>query len=222
MQLLDVCWISLNPEAHQRPHLLSMTVNKTWQISASTEIQTFRSLLESSCWCGWEDSTHVCYMLWCSQVGQRCSLGWSSVGSLVGWICHRLRLHARVLEQGSAGAFPPGDRQCFAPNVWEVLRQRLGISVPAQSPAHQLRGPAHWQSGLHDTRLVKALGGSAIQTIAQADQVNVFSIWAYVHDSFSWISSFSLADATVYMTYFSPANYRDIFWASEQSTALLL
>lgn len=104
---------------------------------------------------------------WCLQAGQGRSLGRGSTGPLVGRLCHRLRLHVRVLEQGPAGAFPPGDRQRLAPDVREVLRPRLGVSVPAQPPAHQLRGPADWQSGLHDTRLVVTLGTSVVLTTAE-------------------------------------------------------
>lgn len=88
------------------------------------------------------------------QVGQRCTLGWSPFGTLFSWVCHRIWLPVRVLEQGPAGAFHPGDRQCVTPHVWEVLRPRLGVPVPAQPPAHQLCCSAHRKPGLHDPRLV--------------------------------------------------------------------
>lgn len=161
-------------------------MNESWLKAASLE-----PLWVSSWWCRWEccHKIYKLHMSWCLQVGQRRSLGRSSTGSLIGRVRHRLRLHVRVLEQGSAGAFPPGDRQRLAPDVWEVLRPRLGIPVSAQPPAHQLRGPAHWQSGLHDTRLVMALGMSMeIQTTAELNRqvlMGFFSIWRYGLNRFS-------------------------------------
>lgn len=88
------------------------------------------------------------------QVGQRCTLGWSPFGTLFSWVCHRIWLPVWVLEQGPAGAFHPGDRQCVTAHVWEVLRPRLGVPVPAQPPAHQLCRSAHRKPCLHDPRLV--------------------------------------------------------------------
>ncbi len=103
---------------------------------------------------------HVCLtpclvLLFVFQVGQRCPLGWSSFGALFSRVCHCLRLSVWVLEQGPTGAFPPGDRQRVTPDVREVLRPRLGVPVPAQPPAHQLRGSAHRKPGLHDPRSVE-------------------------------------------------------------------
>lgn len=102
---------------------------------------------------------HICLMpcCFCLQVGERCSLGWSSFGTLFGWVCHCLWLPVWVLEQGPAGAFPPGDRKRVTPDVREVVRPRLGVPVPAQPPAHQLCGSADRQPGLHDPRLVAGM-----------------------------------------------------------------
>lgn len=88
------------------------------------------------------------------QAGQRRPVGWGSSGALFGRVCHCLRLPVWILEQGPAGAVPPGDRQCFTPDVREVLRPRLGVPVPAQPSAHQLCGAAHREPGIHEPRSV--------------------------------------------------------------------
>lgn len=96
----------------------------------------------------------------CLQVGQRCSVGWSSRGPLFGGVCHRIRLPLRVLKQVPAGALPPGDWQRIPADVREVLCPRLGVPVPAQPPAHQLCGPADRKPGLHEPRLVASMFSS--------------------------------------------------------------
>lgn len=144
------------------------------------------------------------------QVGQRCTLGWSTFGTLFSWVCHRIWLPVRVLEQGPAGALHPGDWQCVTPHVWEVLRPRLGVPVPAQPPAHQLCCSAHRKPGLHDPRLVNKdsifIMCSCFWSCGDEENVgqylclalwsrarHLYSLWLSCQlIRYSWLSSFKL------------------------------
>lgn len=88
------------------------------------------------------------------QAGERRSLGWSPACSLPGWFCHRLRLLVQLLEQDTTGEVSWSDRQRLGIYVRNVIQERMGVSVPAQSPAHQLHGLAHGKPGSDESRCV--------------------------------------------------------------------
>lgn len=90
------------------------------------------------------------------QVGERCSLGWSPTCSLPGWFCHCLWLLVQLPEQDTTGEVSWSDCQCLRIYVWNFIQERMGISIPAQSSAHQLHGFAHRKPSSDESRCVRS------------------------------------------------------------------
>lgn len=96
----------------------------------------------------------ICMVHFLLQAGEGCSLGWSPTRSLPGWFCHCLWLLVQLPKQDATGEVSWSDCQCVRVYVWNIIQERMGISVPAQSPAHQLSGLAHGKPSSDESRWV--------------------------------------------------------------------